>query len=578
LAVDGLGNLYIAESNRVRKVSPAGIITTVAGNGNAASADVSGDGGPATNAAISPGALAADQTGNVYFVEYFGYPPIGAPQIPLIRIRKISVDGIITTIAGYGTPVGLPCCIGGMAADGAGSLYLTLDGMYRVSKLAPDGSITIVAGDGADGHSGDGGPATAAQLRDPRALAVDGNGNLYISEWNFIRKVSSDGMITTVAGVRGVGYSGDDGPAAAAGLDGVVALTTDPAGSLYMVDTNDEDDAGHARIRKVSTAGIITTVVGNGEPPLSTPLGVAVDSAGTLYVADTLGNRLRRASPDGRLSTIAGDAFWNSTGDGGPASVSPVGWPAGLALDNAGRLYIAATLEDRIRVISPDGIMNTVAGLWPIVHAYSGDGGPATRAQLSFPKDVAPDGSGNIYIADSGNNRVRVVSPSGIITTVAGAGVAGYSGDGDLATNAQLSLPSGLALDTAGNLYVADTNNFRIRKISTSGIITTIAGNGTRGHSGDGGPATSAQLDYPTGLKIDTAGNLYIGDRGAVRMVSPDGIITTVAGSGVPGFSGDGGPATGAQLGAWGLAFDRSGKLYVADPAYNTVRILTPVQ
>src|SRR5262249_54837927 len=161
----------------------------------------------------------------------------------------------------------------------------------------------------------------------------------------------------------------------------------------------------------------------------------------------------------------------------------------------------ASSAEGRIRRITPDGVINTVAG-FGLYGGYSGDGGPATSAQLSFPKDVAVDASGNIYIADSGNNRVRLISPSGIITTAAGTGVAGYSGDAGLATNAQLSLPSGLALDSVGNMYVADTNNYRIRKISTSGAITTIAGNGTQGHSGDDGPATRAQLDYPAGLKI----------------------------------------------------------------------------
>jgi hypothetical protein len=197
---------------------------------------------------------------------------------------------------------------------------------------------------------------------------------------------------------------------------------------------------------------------------------------------------------------------------------------------------------------------------------------------LSWPKDIAFDSVGNLFIADTGNNRIRVISTAGIITTVAGTGDFGYGGDSEAATSARFANPSGVAVDATGTIFVADTNNFRVRKISPGGIVTTIAGTGTRGSSGDGGPATCAQLNYPTGIKLDTAGNLYIGDGGAVRRVSPLGIITTVAGTGVPGYSGDGGAATSAQLGAWGLAFDHAGKLYVADPSYNTVRLLTPVQ
>ncbi len=203
--------------------------------------------------------------------------------------------------------------------------------------------------------------------------------------------------------------------------------------------------------------------------------------------------------------------------------------------------------------------------------------GRATGALLYWPKNIALDKSGNLYIADTGNNRIRMVTPAGIITTIAGGGAtgfngAGYGGDGGPAVSARLFFPSGLAVDGSGNVFIADTNNLRIRKLSPSGIITTVAGNGTRGWSGDGGHADKAQLTNPTGLKLDNAGNLYIADTASVRMVSPAGIITTVAGTGVLGFSGDGGPATSAQLGAWGLAFDGSGNLYVADPWGNLKR------
>jgi sugar lactone lactonase YvrE len=603
LAVDGLGNLYIADSmnNRVRKVSPSGIITTFAGTGSAVS---SGDGGPAISASLNfPSLVAADGTGNLYIVE------ANAP-----RVRKVSVDGIITTIAGNGaygdSGDGGPAIsaqigrIAGLAADNSGNLYFSdnfyddvvIDGedyaivKLRVRRVSPDGIIATVAGTGAPGHSGDGGSATAAQLSSPGALAVDSNGNLYLADQPGVRKISADGIITTVAGDGTNRYIVDAGPAMSSGYVSAIGLAVGTAGNLFVADSSQ-------RIRKVSADGIISTVAGLGPSiggigaapgdggratlaPLATPTGVAVDSAGGLYIADTFDNRLRRVSPDGIIATIAGKGGAGVvSGDGGPASDAYLFWPSGLAIDSSDNLYVADAGDSRIRMISPAGIITTVAGFGlPGRPGYSGDGGLATGAQLSWPKDVALDGSGNLYIADTGNNRVRMISPAGVISTVAGTGDAGYSGDGGSATDAKLALPSGLAVDSGGNVYVADTNNFRVRKISNDGIIITIAGNGIRGYSGDGGLAVNARLNSPVGLKLDSAGNLYIADGAAVRMVSPAGIVMTVAGNGVLGLAGDGGAATSGQLGAWGLAFDRAGKLYVADPWYGSVRVLTPIR
>jgi sugar lactone lactonase YvrE len=485
--------------------------------------------------------------------------------------------------------------------------------------------IATVAGNGIARYSGDGGPATAAGFLGLGAVAVDGNGSLYIAEtpgtyalppadyvffgWpTRIRRVSADGIITTLAGSGVDGYSGDGGPAANAQIAGVSGLAVDASGNLYLASFTSGcptcsiqvDASGNyyipnsgGRIRKVSAAGTISTVAGNGflyvigvVPPgssgpatqttLYAPAGVAVDSAGALYITDYY---LRRVSTDGILTTIESGVKIYFNGDGGPLSDASIFGPAGMATDSAGNLYIAEYQGGRIRVITPAGIINTLAGSGPPARpGFSGDGGPATSAQLSWPKDVALDGSGNVYIADTGNSRIRMVSPGGIITTVAGTGDFGYGGDGGTATNAKLAYPSGLAVDGTGNLYVADTNNFRVRKISTNGIITTIAGTGVQGYSGDGGPATNAQLSVPSDVKIDGAGNLLIADGAAVRMVSPAGIIMTIAGTGVPGYSGDGGPATNAQLSTWGLALDRGGKVYVTDPLYNTVRVLTPIQ
>src|SRR5262249_8618124 len=219
----------------------------------------------------------------------------------------------------------------------------------------------------------------------------------------------------------------------------------------------------------------------------------------------------------------------------------------------------------RVRRISRDGIITTVAGNG--TPGYGGDRAAGVDAALNWPKDVAIDGQANLYIADTANHAIRKVSASGVITNVAGTGAPGFAGDNAAGTSALLNEPSGLAIDDAGNLFVSDTNNFRVRKLSTTGVITTIAGNGSKGYSGDGGPATAAQLMNPTGLAFDRSGNLFVGDGESERMISRDGLITTVPGNGTGvGFTGEGGPAVTAQTGAWGLAFNASGKLYLSDP------------
>jgi uncharacterized protein (TIGR03437 family) len=351
-------------------------------------------------------------------------------------------------------------------------------------------------------------------------------------------------------------------------------VAVDSAGNLYIA------DKGNSRVRKVSKSAI-TTVAGNGmagysgengpaaSAQLNQPQGVAVDSAGALYIADTNANLVLRVA-GGVTTTVAGDGTRGNSGDDGPATSARLSSPYAVAVDQAGDLFIADAGNNRIRMVSK-GVITTVAGNGR--GGYSGDGGPATGAQLNQPWGVAVDSAGNLYIADTGNDRVRKVS-NGVLTTVAGNGTMGFSGDGGPATSAGLWAPTAVALDSSGNLYIADDDNYRVREVS-NGVITTFAGNGTPGLGGDGGPASSAQIG-PWSLAFDSADNLYITDVVGVRKVS-GGVITTLAGNWTQGFRGDNGPATSAEFySAEGVAVDPAGKVYVADAYNHRIRLLTP--
>jgi uncharacterized protein (TIGR03437 family) len=592
LTVDAAGNLYVAEDNRVRMVSPTGRIITVAGNG---SKGYSGDGGPATSAQISTvfwppyvnsTGLAVDVGGSLYIADSGNN-----------RVRKVSPAGVITTVAGTGTQGysgdgGLATNAQfseptGVAVDTNGNLYIADLGNSRIRKVSPTGIVTTVAGNGSAGRAGgDGGPAINAEIGFPSSVAVDANGNIYIGDPanNYIWKVSAAGIIRTIAGGGRAAGLGDGADATNSNLSLPLGVAVDSSGNLYIADW------GHRRIRKVTAAGVITTVAGggdlglpaNGGPAESTqlgyPEGVALDTAGNLYVADSVGNRVHKVSPGGMVTTVAGNGSAGYSGDNGPAISARLNEPDAVAVDSSGNLYIADSSNGRVRKVSAAGIISTVAGT--SATGYSGDGGPATDAQLSRPRGVAVDVNGNLFIADSGNWRIRKVSPTGIITTIAGNGSPGYLGDGGPAVEAQLYDPHGVAVDGIANIYIADSGNNLIRKVSTTGIITTVAGNPSTYYSEDGGPANGTRLKDPVAVPVDTGGNLYISEyfNSRVRRVSTAGIMSTVVGTGAQGYSGDGRPATSAQIGIpGGMAIDASGKLYLADPANGAIRLLTPI-
>ena len=314
---------------------------------------------------------------------------------------------------------------------------------------------------------------------------------------------------------------------------------------------------------------------------LNSPAAVALDSSGNLYIADRANNCIRKvaAGTGGKISTIAGScgAAGAIGGDGGAATSANFYAPTALAFDKSGNLYVSDLLNHVVRQITPGGTISTFAGTGQ--YSFNGDNGAATQTDLNQPFGLAVDAAGDVYIADSQNHCVRVVTPDGNIHAVAGTPAAsGYSGDGGPARNAKLNMPLGIALDAAGNLYIADSGNNVIRMVSTSGTISTIAGNGGRGSSGDGGPATSAQLNKPEGILVDSGGAVYFSDyfNNRVRQVV-NGIINTVAGNGQTGYTGDNGAATNAQIyEPIGMAVDASGNVYVADFGNNAIRELTP--
>ncbi|MEV8047200.1 RICIN domain-containing protein [Streptomyces griseoluteus] len=306
---------------------------------------------------------------------------------------------------------------------------------------------------------------------------------------------------------------------------------------------------------------------------LNRPYGMAVDSTGTVYVCEFAGHRVRKITTDGRISTVAGTGRAGFSGDNGPAASAQLNSPREVAVDREDAVYVADAGNNRIRKITADGTITTVAGT--STAGFAGDGGPATAARLSGPFGVAVDSTGTVYFSDYYNNRVRKVAPDGTISSVAGNGTGAYRGDGGPATAAQLKGPHAVVLDSAGELYIADYGNNRVRRVAADGTISTVAGTGAAGFGGDDGPAASAKLSGPTGVVVDSAGDLYVADYGnnRVRRVAADGTISTVAGTGTAGFGGDDGPAASAQLDKpIALAVDCVDTLYIADFTNNRVR------
>jgi len=586
VAVDGSGNVYIADQYNcvVRKVDTTNTITTIAGI--AGSCTFGGDGGKGTLANLYyPSGVAVDSSGNLF---------IGDNNNCRVRKVILSTD-IISTYAGSGT-CGYSGDGGGatsaelytpegVAVDTAGDLYIADTSNYVIRKVTKStGKISTVAGNHTAGFSGDGGVATSAEMNQVFQLAVDGGGTTvtFADYYNQrVRQFTVGGNINTVAGTGTAGFSGDGAAATSAQLNYPEGVAVNSTGVVYVGDSN------NYRVRQFTVGGNISTVAGNGSPTVETllnnaaplgvvlqyPYGIAIDSAKDIFVAESHNFMVRElVHSSNQVDFFAGNGTYGDTGDGGPATSAELSYDFGVAKDSAGNVYIADSYNQIIRVVNSAGVISTFAGT-PGRGGFNGDGGPATSALLYYPNGVAVDTKGNVYIADYDNEVVRKVT-AGTISTIAGiGGRAGYGGDGGPAISALLNLPTAVAVDPQGNVYIADYNNCRVREISAvTGIINTVAGNGACGFSGDG-VAVENSIGYPQGVAVDANGNFFIGDYyQRVRWVNAGGIMTTIAGNGNGGYTGDGGLATSSELyEPTGVALDPSGNVLVSD--YNNLRV-----
>jgi sugar lactone lactonase YvrE len=593
LAVSGT-TLYVADlaGDVLRKINLAtGATSVLAGNGVAGFA---GDGELGTSAQLNdPADVEVDGSGNVYVADSLNH-----------RIRKANaVTGVVTTVAGSNSTGGYTGDGGaataarlnaptGVALDTAGNLYISDTANNVIRKVtAATGVISTM---------------TSPVLNSPRGIAVNAAGDVFVAEFgaNRIMKLVAAGGSTRIAGsaTGSVGNTGDGGLATSALLSGPTGVALDTSDNLYVGDT------ANNRVRKVTAGtGNISAFAGTGTVGLTgngaaataakitAPTDVTVDGSGNVFIAQFLsiaGNGWR--SPfesavrkvDGSLviSTVAGNGWASTSGDGGPRSSAQLDRPSGMAIDSAGNLFVSEAANHRVRRIAPDGTITTVAGVGTSCapppaacnNAITGDGGLATAAYLASPMGLAVNAAGDLFICDYNHHRIRKVDrATGIITTVVGVGSTGLPlGDGGQATAAKISSPRGVDVMADGTLYLTDANE-RIRKVAPGGVISTIAGTGVGAYSGDGGPATAAGIASPYAVKVGPDGRIYIAELGShrIRVVNGAGIINTFAGTGTSGYSGDGGSAVAARIAnPWGIAFDPWGNLYIADHSNRVVR------
>lgn len=625
IAVDRAGVLSVGDSGRVRSITPAGLVTTLAGGGPSGFAD-----GPAATALFgSVDAVAVDAAGAIYVADAANDrirtitpdgvvgslgndampAPVGAPRgvavdaagavsiADLFVISHRTARGVVTTLAGAFPPRNEPPVpwgpaaeqefrgAGGIAVDAAGAVYGADVITHRISRITAAGAVTVYAGADAAGFAD--GAAATARFRAPSALAIDRAGGLYVADSgnHRIRRVTRAGEVSTVAGAGVPGLV--DGPAATAQFQRPSGVAVGEDGTISVADTDNQ------RIRLITPTGEVRTLAGAGRSAsghgtvwprrgggnvhgfadgpahaaqFAAPQGIAVDASGTLVIADTGNHCIRTIGPDGHVRTLAG------TGErglaDGPTAVTRFQRPSGVAVDAAGTIDVADTDNHRICRLAADGQVATLAG-----DGREGDAdGPGAVARFHRPRGVDVDAAGTVYVADTGNRRIRTISPDGTVRTLAGPGRPG--GVARVTADARLAWPAGVAVDAAGIVYVADRFGRRIRTVSPDGLVTTLAGSGIEGFAD--GPAATAQFSHPVGVAVDALGQVYVADAANhhIRQITPAGVVTTLAGGGVWGWV-DGPAGTARFAEPTGVAVDGRGTVYVTDTANDRVRTIT---
>ena len=589
LAVDSAGNYYVADygSHKIRKITPTGVVTTLAGSGTAGSAD--GTGSAATF--NHPIGVAVDSQGNVYIAEYSSH-----------KIRKVTTGGVVTTLAGTGAAGSADGSAAaatfynpvGVAVDVYGNVYVGDYNSNKIRKITTGGVVSTLAGSGVAGSVD--GTGSSATFDHPQSVAVTMSGDVIVSEiGNKIRKVTASGVVSTIAGSGTA--SAVDGIGVSATFNVPYGVAVDAAGNIYVADSVSN------RIRKVTPSGLVSTLAGSiagnadgvgSSATFDNPEGICVDSGGNVCVADYANNKIRKitlgtaiAGATSATYTIpsatagdAGDYDCVVTGNGGSVASVPTSLlvftstPVTTSVISGGSVTLSAgavgtgSLSYQWRKRGATGTVTTFAGSG----ATGSADGTGTAATFNGIQGCAVDVNGNTYAADYSNHKIRKITAAGVVTTFAGSGATG-SADGQ-GTSASFSFPAGVAVDGFGNVYVADPFGNRIRKITPSGLVSTLAGNGTA--SGVDGTGTGATFNSPWGLTFDAYGVLYVAEAGGhrVRKVSPSGVVTTLAGSGVAG-SADGTGAAATFNGLQKIAVDKNGVVYVADYYNNKVRKIT---
>lgn len=560
IAVDVNGNVYVADdfNDNIRKITPAGLVSTLAGSaGNSGSTDGSG-----VNARFNvPCSLTLDANGNVYVADTNNS-----------TVRKITPAGVVSTLAGSAGNTGATDGSGstarfnyphGVTVDSSGNLFVADTANRAIRKITPGGAVSTVVG-------------TAAGLYGPYGICVDSSENLYIADNSCsIRKFSSGGVLSTLAGTIG-SLGSADGTGSAARFFQPGGLSVDAYGNLFVADDN------AFTIRKITSAGVVTTLAGTAGAAsrvdgtsaarFYSPGGVAMDAGGNAYVADSSNNVIRKITPAGVVTTFAGSGIRGSAD--GASNAASFYSPNGVAVDTDGNVYVADGSNETIRKITPAGLVSTLAGS---AGNYGSADGSGSTARFYNPIALALDASGDIYVADSGNNTVRKITPDGVVSTF--AGLAGSNGTTDgMGNAARFYSPEGVAVGPDGNIYVTDLVNHTIRKITPDGLVSTWAGSAGKSGNSDG-MGSAARFLYPFGIAIDGSGNVYVmqNANGLLRMITPGGVVSTIAGvsGGILG-SRDGTGGVVQFNFPLGIAADANGNVFVADCNNNTIRLGTP--